>query len=137
MAYRPSDWSPLAGSDPVPGDPDEVAAMARHFRDTADEISDQVARLERIASVQGWEGEAARVFTEAAGDLADELGKAQRRHAEVAEAVAGWAEPLRTAQSASLTALREAQAAEQSAAATAGSLLTGVEDPTPEQKDAQ
>lgn len=137
MAYRPSDWSPLAGSDPVPGDPDEVTAMARHYRDTADEISDQVARLDRIASVQGWEGEAARVFTEAAGDLVDELGKAHRRHAEVAGAVAGWAEPLRTAQSESLAALREAQAAEQAAAASAGSLLTGVEEPTPEQKDAQ
>lgn len=137
MGYRPSDWSPLAGADPVPGDPEEVTAMARHYRDTAAEISRLVGRLERVAADQDGEGEALRTLTEAAGDLAEELGKAYTRYDQLAQAVAGWAEPLRTAQSASLSALREAQAAEREAASSAGSLLTGVTEPTQVQKDAQ
>jgi hypothetical protein len=36
---RPTDWSPLAGSDPVPGHPDDVAALGRRFQATAQVIS--------------------------------------------------------------------------------------------------
>ena len=28
---RPTDWSPLAGSDPVPGDPQRISEQAAHL----------------------------------------------------------------------------------------------------------
>ena len=39
MTRRPADWSPLAQTDPVPGDPQEVAALGRRFEATAAEIA--------------------------------------------------------------------------------------------------
>jgi hypothetical protein len=33
VSRRPTDWSPLAGSDPVPGDPDEVERAAKSLAD--------------------------------------------------------------------------------------------------------
>ena len=54
MSVRPRDWSPLAGSDPVPGDPEVVGAMARHYAATAREIAAQVTRLEHIADLPDW-----------------------------------------------------------------------------------
>ncbi len=53
MSRRPTDWSPLAGSDPVPGDPDEVERAARSLADMAEEITRQTANLRRLASAEG------------------------------------------------------------------------------------
>jgi hypothetical protein len=35
---RPTDWAPLADTDPVPGDAYEVAVLGRRFQTTAQEI---------------------------------------------------------------------------------------------------
>ena len=50
MSRRPVDWSPLAGSDPVPGDADEVERAARSLADMAEEINRQTA------NAQDWNG---------------------------------------------------------------------------------
>ena len=77
MSRRPVDWSPLAGSDPVPGDPDEVERAARSLADMAEEINRQTANLRKLASADGWDAEAGRTFAESAQELSGQLGKAQ------------------------------------------------------------
>lgn len=137
MTVRPSDWSPLAASDPCPGDPDTVHDLAMTYRHTALEIEAQARRLQRISDVDDWKGEAAEKFREAAGDLAEQLAKSQQRYAEVQSAVQAWVHPLRVAQQKSADALAAAKDAERHMNATAGNLLDGVKDPTDAQKQAQ
>ena len=67
MSRRPTDWSPLAGSDPVPGDPDEVERAAKSLADMAEEITRQTANLTRLATAGGWDAEAGRTFADSAG----------------------------------------------------------------------
>ena len=43
-------WEPLGlDSDPVPGDPGRISQEAAHLASVAKEISDQVARLHKLA----------------------------------------------------------------------------------------
>lgn len=135
-AGRPTYWAPLAGSDPVPGDPDQVADLARSYLDTAAEIGAQTVRLRKISELEGWQGEAARKFADAAGDLATQLGRAHDRYDDAGRALGRWPAPLQQAQAESVAALHDAQAAEHDGRATQTSLLTGVSTPTPEQKSA-
>jgi hypothetical protein len=41
-------WEPLASSDPIPGDPDAVAALAERLRAVAGTIAEQNDRLRSI-----------------------------------------------------------------------------------------
>ena len=43
----------MAGSDPVPGDPDEVERAARSLADMAEEINRQTDNLRKLASADG------------------------------------------------------------------------------------
>jgi hypothetical protein len=38
VTARPPDFEPLASSDPVPGNTDEIVALGRRYTDTAAEI---------------------------------------------------------------------------------------------------
>lgn len=49
---RPTDWQPLADSDPVPGDPAGISSEAAHLSGVAQMIQGQVAQLHKIASGQ-------------------------------------------------------------------------------------
>ena len=112
MSRRPTDWSPLAGSDPVPGDPDEVERAAKSLADMAEEITRQTANLTRLATVEGWDAEAGRTFADSAGELSGQLGKAHGRYATTAGALRGYAPELRHAQSVADAALAEAKQAQ-------------------------
>lgn len=52
---RPADWSPLAGSDPVPGDPAAVAAMGYRLKQTAAQIQQDVAYLRSLCTDEFWD----------------------------------------------------------------------------------
>jgi hypothetical protein len=108
------DWSPLADQDPVPGDPDGVARLARRYGDTAESILRQASNLRRLASDtgEGWDADAGRAFASHADGLADRLGKAHDRYAAAAAALGGWVGPLREAQFEAAAALTQAKAAE-------------------------
>ena len=95
MTPRPPDFEPLAGSDPVPGDPDRVAFIARRYRDTAAEIAQQAANLRTLSqqAAGGWKGKAGKVFSSHASDLADRISKAQGRYAATGDALNGWVHP--------------------------------------------
>lgn len=42
---RPVNWAPLAGSDPIPGEPDAISGEARRLRDMAVEMRSQISRF--------------------------------------------------------------------------------------------
>ncbi len=112
MSRRPVDWSPLAGSDPVPGDPDEVERAARSLADMAEEINRQTANLRKLATADGWDADAGRTFAASAQELSGQLGKAHGRYTTAAGALKGYAPELRHAQSVADAALTEAKQAQ-------------------------
>lgn len=136
---RPVDWSPLAGSDPVPGDPGRVSSTGTRCRNAAAEIRQQVAALRRLSTADGWEAEAAEAFRSAGNDAAGKLEQAEARYATVAGALLAYAPALEAAQDRSLAALLEAQAAELEASVAAVAAPTGSlpANATPEQQDAR
>lgn len=95
---RPTDWAPLATSDPLPGDPDRVVAVARRNGDLAEQLTEQARKLRELATSEGWDSDAGRVFAGSAQDLAGRLEQARRRYSVVAEALGGYAPKLRQAQ---------------------------------------
>jgi hypothetical protein len=107
---RPTDWSPLAGSDPVPGDPQRISEEAAHLASTAQEIEGQVARLRAIANGNSVEkGLHVDKLKSASSDVADNLDKVVGRYQKTSVALIGWVPELEYAQSQSLKALAQAQ----------------------------
>lgn len=137
MTVRPVDWSPLSGSDPTPGDPQESAALARRAADTADEINRQASSLRKLANADWWDADAGREFSEEAEDLAGEMVKVHGRYATVGAQLDTYARALDTAQTETATALRQAKAAESTMQSHTTDLLEGVGKPTDEQRTAQ
>ena len=84
---RPADWSPLAGADPVPGDPDEVAALGRRLRATAAEIEQAAARLRTMCTDEFWDSDAGQAFRQRSDDTAGKLAKAYTRYEAAATAL--------------------------------------------------
>ena len=137
MSRRPTDWSPLAGSDPVPGDPDEVERAAKSLADMAEEITRQTANLRRLASAEGWDADAGRTFADSAGELSGQLGKAHGRYATTAGALRGYAPELRHAQSVADAALADAKQAQASVDANRPLDYPPAGSPTPAQVSAE
>jgi uncharacterized protein YukE len=137
---RPADWSPLSDSDPTPGDPAEVQALATRYRNTADEISQQAANLRKLSSGtgEGWDSDAGRVFHDHATELAGKIEKAHRRYETAAGALGGFVSPLELAQRQADLALVEAKdAAADMSAHAAVAAPSGGPPPTPEQQSAE
>ncbi|MGW5767479.1 putative T7SS-secreted protein, partial [Streptomyces tendae] len=74
-------------SDPVPGDPYEVARLGKELRGMADEIDKQARNIKALASVDGWDSDAGRAFHEIAGDTSSRLKDAYDRYDEAAIAM--------------------------------------------------
>jgi hypothetical protein len=87
LTARPKDWSPLYDSDPVPGDPYEVAELGKKLRGMAEEIDKQARNIRALASVEEWDSDAGRAFHEIAGDTAGRLKKVYDRYDEAADAL--------------------------------------------------
>jgi hypothetical protein len=77
---RPADWSPLAASDPVPGDPGEVAALGTRFGTTASEIQQCCARLRSMCDGPVWESDAGDAFRSHCDESASKLSQAFARY---------------------------------------------------------
>ena len=98
---RPRDWSPLACIDPVPGDPDRVEWLGKHYRQVAWAISDTARKLRQIADHQDMQSEAVEAFRNIAREVANDINRAHERYDGVGRALVGYAPELRDAQSAS------------------------------------
>lgn len=109
---RPSDWSPLAASDPVPGDPYEVQMLAGDLRSSAQKISGQVDALRKLCTDEFWDSDAGKVFRDKANDTASHLEKAFARYQQASAALEAYHPELTDAQSLSLQALEDAKDAD-------------------------
>ena len=116
---RPADFEPLASSDPVPGEPDEITALGKRYADTATEIARQAANLRKLATAtpQGWKGQAGTVFASHASDLSTRISRAQARYAAAGSALQACGGPMYDAQQRAYAAVRQAKDAEQQLAA--------------------
>ncbi|KRV46643.1 hypothetical protein AQ490_12295 [Wenjunlia vitaminophila] len=85
---RPTGWEVVGeSSDPVPGDPMQVAALGAKLRRTADAIVRQADELRAMASVESWKGKAADEFRDQAEKASDKLRKAFHRYDAAAKAL--------------------------------------------------
>lgn len=87
MGGRPSDWSPVAYSDPIPGDPDQVASLGKKLRKTADELQRQIRNLKAVAEVDSWDSEAGREYRKKAQGSLGKLEAAYKRYDAAADAM--------------------------------------------------
>lgn len=109
---RPTDWSPLAGSDPVPGDPDEVDRIGRRYEDTATALRDQAARLRALARDESWDSDAGNEWRHQGREVAEKLHKVVDRYDVAGRALRTYSGELRSAQNRADSALALAQEAE-------------------------
>jgi hypothetical protein len=127
---RPADWSPLASSDPVPGDPEEIALLGARLQATARQISEDVAYLRSLCTDQFWESEAGQAFSGKVTATAARLWQAHHRYLQAGEALGqnltgpGYAADLHDAQSMSARALTTGQAAWTSMQSALSAVLT-------------
>ncbi len=96
---RPVDWSPLAGSDPVPGDVHRTRSLATRYSSTAQEIREQVQNLRTLGENSDyWHADSGRTFSKHARELAGKVDKAQHRYTVVRDALRAWADDLEDVQ---------------------------------------
>ena len=134
---RPTDWSPLADSDPVPGDPQRIGQEAAHLSSVAQEIQGQVARLRAIATGHSVEkGLHVDKLKSASSDVADNLDKVVGRYQKTSAALGGWVPELEYAQSQSLKALAAAQDAAGRQRASQPVIRPSNYQPTPQDQQA-
>jgi len=131
---RADEW-PVIGepTDPVPGDPYEVAALGRELRRTADAIRKQADEIKALSSVESWKSKAADEFRKEAEEAEGKLRKAFKRYDAAADALGEkvqegsdpkqpYASELHRAQTLADKALKDAQAADAEHKASAGAL---------------
>ena len=107
-----TDWSPLGWyEDPVPGSPDSVQDGADAMAAVATTISEAAENLRSIAASEGQVSLAVDAFRERALEVAGQIELVHDRYSGAADALSGYVEPLRSAQSLAREALEEATAA--------------------------
>jgi len=107
---RPTDWTPLNWyQDPVPGDPDVVAAAATRYGSVAESIQQAARDLVRVFEDEQLKGESFDALREIAAEVSGRIGRAHERYHGVSVALEGYVAPLRTAQSDSATVLSQAE----------------------------
>ena len=138
MSARTAEWHLLGhGSDPVPPSTTAVDRLADTHEQTAVAIAESTQRLRQLAELDGWTGDAAEAFAEAADDLHGDLGDAERRYVDAGAALRAFVAPVSTARSASWSAVRAAETAHDQIVRNSGNWLEGVPEPTEEQLAAQ
>lgn len=109
---RPADWSAAGfGSDPVPGDPDEVRRGGNSYVEIARTI-DRTVRGLRSLDLDSTVSEAIDALGETARQVADDIARAEARYRATGNALVSYAAALASAQDDSLAALRRAQGAQ-------------------------
>jgi hypothetical protein len=81
------DWWPLSDADPVPGDPETLAALGKHMADAAAEIERMASTLPRICASETWDSDAGEQFRVRAASTAASIGRTHRRFFTVARAL--------------------------------------------------
>lgn len=125
---RPADWYVLdLSSDPVPGDPEAAASVARTWSQVAtdaDTARSQIQSLLGDEAVMQWIGKAGDAFRQHSSKLPDQLAKCSESYSRAASALRTWSVQLSSCQASADKALalgRQARADLQSAQAQAHS----------------
>ena len=110
---RPTDWNPLASSDPIPGDPGVVRQAAQNYADVAEAINTARDRLNAIT----FKGKSHHIdaLRSDCEDLVVQIKQASSRCSGAAGALKTYAGALEGAQAKSLPILKEAKEAVESA----------------------
>ncbi|MEV5356482.1 hypothetical protein ACIPM2_15995 [Streptomyces sp. NPDC086081] len=91
---RPRDWHPLADSDPVPGDPEEIRREVRHMKSVASSLREQAKMLRGIGNDNELKGKYATKLKDEADDLEKRLGQVADRYERVHGHLTNWANDL-------------------------------------------
>ncbi|MZD53536.1 hypothetical protein OH540_15960 [Streptomyces sp. BPPL-273] len=112
MARRPTDWSPLADQDPVPGDPESIRDESDRLKKIQETLERQVKKLRQLGKDENIKGEYATAMREQAEELAGRFEKTKGRYQKVAGHLKSWADELEYAQGEAKKALDKAKADE-------------------------
>ncbi len=110
MSTRPSDWSPLTGGDPCPGDPGAWDAVKDFWAQRSADIDGYREKLNQHTSIDG-EGNSIRRLESAFSDGASMASLISYEFEKAADAARSWQRKLEDMQSRADEALRKAQAA--------------------------
>ncbi|MEH0422808.1 DUF6531 domain-containing protein [Streptomyces sp. B21-083] len=117
VGYRPSDWHVLdLDKDPTPGDPTRVRSLARTLHDFADDVSEALRLVKRMAgedAILTSVGKTADVFRDEFSSVPKNLKKLKKSYDLAGDALAAYWPQLERAQALADRALakgREAQA---------------------------
>ncbi len=113
--HRLADWSPLAESDPVPGDPSVIRDEAHHMKQVAQSLREQAAELRVIGHGEGLKGKYADQLRDSSAELEKHLREVAERYEHVHGRLSSWAGELEDFQSESVQLLLGAQDAHEHA----------------------
>ncbi|WP_053743416.1 putative T7SS-secreted protein [Streptomyces sp. NRRL WC-3618] len=119
-------------SDPIPGDPEQVARLGRDLRKTAESIKKQADEIKALSSVEAWKSKTAEEFRTQAEGAEGKLRKAFKRYDAAADALGEkvieggsskeYASELHHAQTMADKALRDAQGADSDQKTSTGAI---------------
>lgn len=112
MSGRPLTWSPLASTDPVPGDPVVLERGSDHYAAVENSMKASVTALDDIVSMSDLVSDGVEALRERATEVSKDLGKTIDRYKKASTALDTYASALRTAQSGADALLEEARSAE-------------------------
>jgi hypothetical protein len=142
---RAEEWGVIGEpTDPIPGDPEEVAKLGRNLRKTAETIKKQANEIKALASVDEWKSKTAEEFRKDAEEAEGKLCKAFKRYDAAADALGEkvidggcsdqYASELHRAQTMADKALRDARDADDESNASSAAIhklpkSVGADDP--------
>ncbi|MFE8960196.1 putative T7SS-secreted protein [Streptomyces iakyrus] len=91
---RPRDWHPLAESDPVPGDPDEIRSEVKRMKGVASSLREQARLLRGIGDDNELKGKYAGALREESEGLEKKLREVADRYGNVHGYLTSWAGEL-------------------------------------------
>ncbi|MGA6218748.1 putative T7SS-secreted protein [Streptomyces umbrinus] len=106
---RPRDWHPLAESDPVPGDAEEIRDEVKHMKGVAESLREQSRLLRGIGSDDELKGKYAGKLKEESGVLEKHLREVASRYERVHGHLSNWANDLEHYQGKADAVLRKAK----------------------------
>ncbi|MET9758695.1 putative T7SS-secreted protein [Streptomyces sp. NPDC006372] len=91
---RPRDWHPLADSDPVPGDAEEIRDEVKHMKAVASSLREQSERLRKIKDDDELKGKYAGKLRDDSEVLEKHLREVASRYERVHVHLSNWANDL-------------------------------------------
>lgn len=122
---RPRDWHPLAGTDPVPGDPEAIHDEVAHLKRVAATLRGEARDLKPIGQGEGLKGRYADALRDGARELEVHLRETAERYERVHGHLTGWAHELEGLQAEADGILRRARADAEAVSGSGGGSVSG------------